>query len=103
MRKQRVLVTVLSAAAILSAGQAFTSMAVSYTHLEAAFYSYEERGIGRLAARELYGQILRGSVTRLERYAACAYAHFLGFGLELKERRAVSYTHLDVYKRQIIR
>lgn len=29
MRKQRVLVTVLSAAAILSAGQAFTSMAAA--------------------------------------------------------------------------
>ncbi len=64
--------------------------------LEAAFYSYEERGIGRLAARELYGQILRGSVTRLERYAACAYAHFLGFGLELKERREYRLEAVDL-------
>ena len=52
--------------------------------VDAAFYSYEERGIGKAAARALYGTILQGSVTRLEKYAACAYAHFLK----------------DVYKRQ---
>lgn len=54
---------------------------------EAAVYSYEEAGIGREAARELYGSILHGSVTRMEGYAACAYAHFLSHGLELKKRR----------------
>lgn len=54
---------------------------------KAAFSSYEERGIGRAAARALYGTVLQGSVTRLEQYAACAYAHFLSFGMELMERR----------------
>ena len=54
---------------------------------EAAAYSYEESGIGREAAKELYGSILHGSVTRMEGYAACAYAHFLTHGLELKKRR----------------
>ena len=54
--------------------------------VKAAFYSYEERGIGRAAARALYGKILQGSVTRLEQYASCAYAHFLRYGLELMER-----------------
>jgi len=54
---------------------------------EAAAYSYEEAGIGREAAKELYGSILYGSVTRMEGYAACAYAHFLSHGLELKKRR----------------
>ena len=41
-------------------------------------------------------RILRGSVTRLERYAACAYAHFLGFGLELKERREYRLEAVDL-------
>ncbi|MBQ5868472.1 MAG: exodeoxyribonuclease V subunit gamma, partial [Lachnospiraceae bacterium] len=54
---------------------------------EASAYCYEESGIGREAAKELYGQILNGSVTRMEGYAACAYAHFLSHGLELKKRR----------------
>ncbi len=54
---------------------------------EAVSYSYEDHGIGKAAAKELYGQILNGSVTRMEQYAACAYAHFLSYGLELKKRR----------------
>ncbi len=54
---------------------------------EASAYAYEESGIGREAAKELYGHILNGSVTRMEGYAACAYAHFLSHGLELKKRR----------------
>lgn len=53
----------------------------------ACTYSYQESGIGRAAAKELYGSILNGSVTRMEGYAACAYAHFLSYGLELKKRR----------------
>lgn len=54
---------------------------------DACVYSYQESGIGREAARELYGRLLNGSVTRMEGYAACAYAHFLSHGLELKRQR----------------
>ena len=50
----------------------------------AVSYSYKKGGIGRAAARELYGTLLRGSVTRMEGYAACAYAHFLNHGLGLR-------------------
>ncbi len=64
--------------------------------VEAAFYTYEEKGIGRAAARELYGKILNGSVTRLEKYEACAYAHFLSYGLELKERQEYELKSADV-------
>lgn len=54
---------------------------------DAVSYVYRERGIGREAARALYGTLLNGSVTRLEQYAACAYAHFLSHGLDLRERQ----------------
>lgn len=64
--------------------------------VQAAFYSYEERGIGRAAARALYGEILQGSVTRLEQYASCAYAHFLRYGLELMERREYELEAVDM-------
>lgn len=52
----------------------------------AAFECYEDKGISRTAAKEIYGCILRGSVTRMEQFASCAYAHFLAYGLELSER-----------------
>lgn len=63
---------------------------------EAAFYSYEERGISKAAAKALYGNILQGSVTRLEQYAACAYAHFLNYGLELLERQEYQIAAVDM-------
>ncbi len=53
---------------------------------DAACYRYEKQGIGHAVAQALYGTILSGSVTRLEQYAACAYGHFLKYGLELEER-----------------
>ncbi len=62
----------------------------------AAFYSYEEKGIGRAAARALYGRVLEGSVTRLEQYASCAYAHFLSYGMELWERQEYQIGAVDM-------
>lgn len=64
--------------------------------VEAAFYSYKERGISRTAAREIYGAILRGSVTRMEQFASCACAHFLAYGLELSERPVYTLAPSDI-------
>lgn len=64
--------------------------------VEATFYTYEDRGIGRTAAKEIYNQILHGSVTRMEQYASCAYAHFLAYGLELSERPLYELAAADI-------
>lgn len=64
--------------------------------VDAAFYAYDKRGIGKMAARALYGRVLSGSVTRLEKYAACAYAHFLNYGLELLERQEYELAAVDI-------
>ena len=64
--------------------------------VEAAFYSYKEKGIGKAAAREIYGRILSGSVTRMEQYEACAYAHFLTYGLELLPRQEYELGAVDL-------
>ena len=63
---------------------------------EAAFRRYENRPLGRETARALYGQILKGSVSRLETYAACAYEHFLKYGLNLQQRREFGFDAADM-------
>lgn len=64
--------------------------------LDAAFYTYEKKGIGHAVANALYGNIVSGSVTRLEQYAACAYGHFLRYGLELLERKRYELAASDI-------
>lgn len=44
----------------------------------------------------MYGETLVGSVTRLEKYASCAYAHFLSYGLRLKERQEYTFAAMDL-------
>ena len=53
---------------------------------EAAFYHYEPRRLGKELSRAIYGAVLENSISRLETYAGCAYAHFLKDGLQLEER-----------------
>lgn len=43
--------------------------------LQAAYEHYEHKPLGAMIARMVYGTVLENSVSRLERYAACAYAH----------------------------
>ena len=64
--------------------------------LEAAFFENQDTRISKAVARAMYGDVLMGSVTRLEQYAACAYAHFLQYGLGLKERPVYEFTPADL-------
>ncbi len=43
----------------------------------------------RDVAMLLYGEKFSGNVSRLERFAACPFAHFIDYGLKAKERRQV--------------
>lgn len=63
---------------------------------EACFYENRESEIGKAAAHALYGTTLTNSVTRLEKYAECAYAHFLSYGLQLKEREEYQFASVDL-------
>lgn len=60
------------------------------------FYRNKENRISQAAAKALYGNLLEGSVTRLEQYAACAYAHFLSYGLRLREREEFTFAETDL-------
>lgn len=64
--------------------------------LEAAFYRYHAKPMGREVTRELYGKVLENSVTRLEQFSACAFSHFLQYGLDLKERRLGEFAPVDM-------
>ncbi len=55
--------------------------------IDGAFYSNEQSGLSKAVSHVLYGKELTGSVTRLEQYAACAFAHFAAYGLKLSERK----------------
>lgn len=63
---------------------------------DAAFFRYLNIHISRVAARAVYGKILENSVSRLETFAACAYAHFLQYGLSLKEREEFGFESVDM-------
>ncbi len=62
----------------------------------AAFYRYRHHPLAKEIARQLYGKIMENSVTRLETYASCAYAHFLEYGLTLQEREEYSFETVDM-------
>ena len=63
--------------------------------LDACFFRYEGSPLSRAAAKQLYGDTIYGSVTRLEQYAACAYAQFLSYGLGLTERAEYEFDQRD--------
>lgn len=64
--------------------------------IDAAFTCYRQQPLSRQIARILYGPLLVGSVSRLEKYAACAYAHFLQYGLSLEEREEYGFEAVDM-------
>ena len=63
---------------------------------EAAFKHYEDKPLSRMIALSLYGANLENSVSRLELFARCCYAHFLKYGLRLEERKEYEFNAADL-------
>ena len=63
--------------------------------LDAAFYRYGQEALPADVSHMLYGMVLENSVTRLERFAACAYEHFLTYGLHLRPREEHTFEAVD--------
>lgn len=57
------------------------------TLFESAFYTGESSMISPEAAGLLYSKEIISSISRLEKFGACAFAHFLRYGLLLQERK----------------
>lgn len=64
--------------------------------LDANYHSYTHDPISRVVAEAIYGKQIEGSVTRLESFARCAYAHFLSYGLKLREREESGFESVDM-------
>lgn len=64
--------------------------------LSAGFLKREYPRLEAEKACQLYPDISRVSVTRLERFSACAYAHFLSYGLRLSDREEYGFEPLDL-------
>ena len=60
--------------------------------VEGAFRVNPEDEIGKSVAQALYGTTLENSATRLELFAQCACAHFMAYGLELRERARYEFS-----------
>ncbi len=61
-----------------------------------AFREYKAEPLDKETARDLYGDLLTVSVSTLERFAACRYAHFVAYGLALKEREEYGLESVDM-------
>ena len=63
---------------------------------EGIFFDNNPTKLSRSVAEQLAGKDTLRSVSRLEKYAACAYAHFLSYGLQLAEREKYEVSMADM-------
>lgn len=80
--------------------------------IEAAFYRETDTKLSKEAVKALYHDVLTGSTSQFERYAACAFSYFLQYGLHLRERQDhqveffdignIVHEALELYTRQLI-
>lgn len=72
--------------------------------LKGIFFENTEERITKEMSLALYGEILKGSVSRMEIFYSCPYAHFLQYGLNLKDRKTSevqAFTIGNVYHRML--
>lgn len=64
--------------------------------IDAAFYREEQTELSKKVVKELYHDILTGSTSQFERYAACAFSYFMRYGLHLQERAEHQVAFFDI-------
>jgi ATP-dependent helicase/nuclease subunit B len=64
--------------------------------VRALSYTNAERALAKETSRKLYGDLLKASVSRMERFVACPFSQFVSHGLRLAERRIYRLDAPDV-------
>ena len=64
--------------------------------LEAGYYRKPLDALTEEAVKRLYGEEFETSITRMERFAVCAFSHFLTYGLGLREREEYDFQAADL-------
>ena len=64
--------------------------------LEGAFYKTGGTDITPETAEKIYGDVIVGSVTSLENYAACAYSYFIKYGLRCEDEQEFSIGSIEI-------
>ena len=62
--------------------------------MKSGFYTRPADGLTKEVAKQLYGEHFQDSITRIERFSACAFAHFLTYGLRLGSGRYTNFNQL---------
>ena len=64
--------------------------------IESGYYEYTPQSLTKNLAKAIYGDELYSSVSRLEKYASCQYAHFLQYGMKLYNRDEFNFENNDI-------
>ncbi len=64
--------------------------------LEGVNYTYRTKGLSINVAKQLYGENVQGSISKIESYANCPYSFYLRYGLELKEREIYQINNSNI-------
>lgn len=64
--------------------------------IEGLFHHNQTSPIDPILARKVFGNPLRVSVSRLEKFQSCPFSHFTSYALGLKEREVFKFTQPDL-------
>lgn len=64
--------------------------------VEAGYIYKSFDGLTKEIAESLYGKKFPKSITRMEKFSVCAFAHFLNYGLNLTEREEYEFEAVDM-------
>lgn len=64
--------------------------------IEAVYYKASKERLSEAAIKKMYGRQIIDTISRMEKYAACAFAHFMTYGLKIEERAEYKVTMPDI-------